>query len=77
MYIKIIGIWNSTLNIFLLFLIFSCEQNTVNLDLDLYLKESVFYDKNTNLKFCNLGKRTLRSETAVLNMLSIINEIIS
>ena len=49
MYNKIIGIWNSTLNIFLLFLIFSCEENTVNVDLDLYLKESVFYDKNTNL----------------------------
>ena len=51
MYIKIIGIWNSTLNIFLLFLIFSCEENTANADLDLYLKESVFYDKNTNLKY--------------------------
>ena len=51
MYNKIIGIWNSPLNIFLLFLIFSCEENTVNLDLDLYLKESVFYDKNTNLKY--------------------------
>ena len=34
-----------------MFLIFSCEENTVNLDLDLYLKESVFYDKNTNLKY--------------------------
>ena len=51
MYNKIIGIWNSTLNTFLFFLIFSCEENTVNVDLDLYLKESVFYDKNTNLKY--------------------------
>ena len=51
MYNRIIRIWNCPLNIFLLFLIFSCEENTVNLDLDLYLKESVFYDKSTNLKY--------------------------
>ena len=30
--------------------------------------------KKYNLNFCNLGKRILRSETAVLHMLSIINE---
>ena len=51
MYNKIIGTWNCRLNIFLLFLIFSCEENTVNVDLDLYLKESVFYVKHTNLKY--------------------------
>ena len=32
--------------------------------------------KKYNLNFCNLGKRILRSETAVLHMLSIINETI-
>ncbi len=32
--------------------------------------------KRDNLNFCNLGKRILRSETAILHMLSIINESI-
>ena len=32
--------------------------------------------KKNNLNFCNLGERILRSETAILHMLSIINETI-
>ena len=40
-----------------MFLIFSCEEDTLNLDLDLYLKENVFYDKNTNLKYTGPVRR--------------------
>ena len=51
MYNRLIGIWNCPLNIFLFFLTFSCKEDTINLDLNLYLKEGFFYDKITNLKY--------------------------